>query len=134
MRSRGQSQPHHWDTRLGELSILGRNVGYVYFRVSTGGVEWNASRWWRLSKVRDAWVETHEWFIAPDGEISSYAGDNVGPEEAFEKLDAGKYTASVSRVDRLTAKEAGDSDEVDLDFRWVTDDEREQLLSRLLTL
>ena len=87
MRSRSQSQPHRWDMQLGELSISGRIVGYVYFRASRTGVEWNADRWWRLSKVQDAWVETQEWFIAPDGGLSSYTGENVGPEDSFENFE-----------------------------------------------
>ncbi|WP_194410567.1 hypothetical protein [Microbacterium cremeum] len=134
MRSRGLSQPHRWDMQLGELSISGRIVGYVYFRASRSGVEWNANRSWRLSKVQDAWVETQEWFIAPDGGMSSYAGDNVGPEEAFANLGAGKYTALLSQLDPLAAQEAGAGTEVEVDFRWVTDEERDQLLTRLLAI
>jgi hypothetical protein len=120
--------------QLGELSISGRTVGYVYFRASRSGVEWNANRWWRLSTVQDAWVETQEWFIAPDGGMSSYAGDKVGPEAEFANLDAGKYTASIFRLDPSTAQEAEAPADVDVDFRWVTNEERDQLLSRLLAL
>lgn len=132
MPSNGQPPPHRWDEQLGELSASGRTVGYVYFRASRGGLEWNADRWWRLSKVQDWWIETEEWFIRPDGEVSAYAGDNVGPEGAFAQVDAGKYPAALSRLDPMAAQEGGEPTEVDVDLRWVTGEERLQLLASLL--
>lgn len=131
MRTRSERQDHPWDKQLGELSVTGRVVGYVYFRVSRGGLEWSAERPWRLSRVQDAWIETEEWFITPDGEISAYAGDNVGPEAAFHQLEAGKYSAPLTRLDPVAAKDADPSAEVDVDFRWMTYEEREPLLNRL---
>jgi hypothetical protein len=109
-------------------------VGYVYVRASRSGVEWRADQWWRLSKVRDWWVETEEWFVASDGTVSAYAGDNAGTEAAFAELDAGRYTVALSRLDPIAAQDAGAPAEVDVDLRWVTDEERGQLLGRLRAL
>ncbi len=81
--------------------------------------------------MQDWWIETEEWFIAPDGEMSAYAGDNVGPEQEFARLDAGKYTAALSRLDPAAARGSGAATEVDVDLRWMAGDERTQTLNRL---
>lgn len=123
---------HRWDQRLGELTISDRIVGYVYFRASRSGIEWRAEQWWRLSKVQDWWIETEEWFVRPSGDFAAFAGDNAGPEGSFEQLHDGKYTAVLSRLDPTAARDAGAPDEVDVDIRWVADEERDQLLAKLL--
>ncbi|SFS17052.1 hypothetical protein SAMN04487846_3436 [Microbacterium sp. cf046] len=126
-----EQPPHRWDSQFGELLVSGRTVGYVYVRASVSGFEWSPSRWWRVSKARDAWVETEEWFIRPDGAVESYAGDNVGPEAQFAQLDAGKYTVALARLDPTTVPDASGRTETDVDLRWVSGDGRDQLLARL---